>query len=96
MLPALRRRSTVVHNGVEAPTAAPHRRKHEAPRRLAVVGRLTRRKGCDVALEATALLVGRGHDVVLELAGTAAPGGEDFLAVLDSERRSRTFRAGSS
>ena len=83
VLPALRRRSTVVHNGVEAPTAAPHPRKHEAPRRLAVVGRLTRRKGCDVALEATALLVGRGHDVVLELAGTAAPGGEDFLAVLE-------------
>jgi len=83
VVPALRRRATVVHNGVEAPTAPPHPRKREAPRRLAVVGRLTRRKGCDVALEATALLVSRGHDVVLELAGSAAPGGEDFVAVLE-------------
>jgi glycosyltransferase involved in cell wall biosynthesis len=82
VVPALRRRSIVVHNGVEAPPVPPRPRRREAPRRLAVVGRLTRRKGCDVALEATALLLGRGHDVVLELAGTAAPGGEDFVAVL--------------
>lgn len=80
--PPLRRRSTVVHNGVEPPATPPRPPRREAPRRLVVLGRLTRRKGCDVALEATALLVGRGHDVVLELAGTPAPGGEVFHAAL--------------
>ncbi len=86
--PGLRRRATVIHNGVEPPAAPPRPPRRGAPRRLVVVGRLTRRKGCDVALEAVAQLVGRGHDVVLELAGTPAPGGEDFRDAL-AERGSR-------
>jgi glycosyltransferase involved in cell wall biosynthesis len=88
VVPALRRRSTVVHNGVEGPPTPPRPARRVAPFRLAVVGRLTRRKGCDVAVEATSLLVGRGHDVVIELAGTPAPGGDDFLATLE-ERANR-------
>ena len=91
--PALRRRATVIHNGVEPPAEAPRPPGRGAPRRLVVVGRLTRRKGCDVALEAVALLVGRGHDVVLELAGTPAPGGEEFRDALQ-ERGSRSDLAG--
>ncbi len=86
--PALRRRSVVVHNGVEPPSAPVRPPVRARPRRLVVVGRLTRRKGCDVALEATATLLARGHDVVLELAGTAAPGGEEFRDDL-VERASR-------
>lgn len=86
--PALRERAVVVHNGVEPPATPVGPPALHRPRRLVVVGRLTRRKGCDVALEATAILLAQGHDVVVELAGTAAPGGEDFRASL-VERASR-------
>ncbi|GAA5109387.1 glycosyltransferase family 4 protein [Alloalcanivorax gelatiniphagus] len=86
--PALRARATVVHNGIEPPDTVPEVPARAVPRRLVVVGRLTRRKGCDVALDAVALLLQRGHDVALELAGTPAPGGEDFRDAL-VERASR-------
>jgi len=80
--PALRRRAAVVHNGVEPPPGEPVLPRRGVPARLVVVGRLTRRKGVDVAVEATAALVRRGHDVTLELAGTPAPGGEEFHRAL--------------
>lgn len=76
--PALRRRSTVVHNGVEPPATDPGPPQRGTRARLVVIGRLTRRKGCDVALEAVAVLLRRGIDVELELVGSPAPGGEAF------------------
>jgi glycosyltransferase involved in cell wall biosynthesis len=76
--PFLRSRATVVHNGVEPPPTDPRPRPRGPRARLVVVGRLTRRKGADVALEAVASLVRRGYDVELELVGSPAPGGEAF------------------
>lgn len=76
--PAMRRRSTVVHNGVEPPAVEPGPPPRGPRARLVVVGRLTRRKGSDVALEATAALLRRGIDVELELVGSPAPGGEAY------------------
>jgi glycosyltransferase involved in cell wall biosynthesis len=76
--PALGRRTAVVHNGVEPPAVEPGPPPRGARARLVVVGRLTRRKGTDVALEATAALLARGFDVELEVVGGPAPGGEAF------------------
>src|SRR5690606_36715363 len=74
--PFLRSRSHVIVNGVAPPpsTPAPLPAFTEPPLRLACVGRLSPRKGTDVALEATALLRRRGHDVHLTVAGTPFPG----------------------
>ncbi|WP_234412075.1 glycosyltransferase family 4 protein [Nocardioides sediminis] len=91
--PFVRRRSTVVHNGVEPPPTDPGPRARGSRARLVVVGRLTRRKGCDVALEAVAALVRLGYDVELELVGSPAPGGESFVDEL-RERASRPDLAG--
>jgi hypothetical protein len=48
------------------------------PRRIVLVGRLSERKGTDVAVEAVALLRGQGRDVTLELCGAVFPGYEWF------------------
>nr|MBA3782938.1 glycosyltransferase family 4 protein [Nocardioides sp.] len=78
-LPWAARRASVVYNGVPGPPevagldAVP-----SGPARIAMVGRLSPRKGTDVALEATALLVARGYDVLLEVAGSVFPGYEWF------------------
>ena len=71
--PKLRDRTTLVYNGVEPPTTEPTLSKHKPPTRLVAVGRLSPRKGPDVALEATALLRTAGYDVELELCGTPVP-----------------------
>lgn len=75
---ALGRRARVVHNGVAGPPEAP-----EAPRtgpgdtlNVVVVGRLSPRKGIDVALEAVARLVAAGRDVRLRVAGSTFTGYE--------------------
>src|SRR5699024_5942754 len=49
-----------------------------APARVVVVGRLSPRKGIDVAVEAVGLLGRRGHDVRLEVCGTTFEGYEWF------------------
>ncbi|RBY86227.1 glycosyltransferase family 1 protein [Blastococcus sp. TF02A-26] len=71
------RRTRVVHNGVREPqppaTTAP---AAAGPRRLVVVGRLSERKGQDVAVAATALVREAGHDVTLTLVGDSYPGYE--------------------
>ena len=85
-VPALRRRTRVVYNGVpgppdvpvadhgagEAPGVAP------GPAHVVLVGRLSPRKGSDVALEAVALLRGTGRDVRLTLCGSVFAGYEWF------------------
>ena len=84
--PRLRARIRVVPNGVPGPGAryegVPRPRRPERPRRVAVVGRLSARKAPDVALEAVAILRARGHDVELDLCGTAGPGQDDYVAGL--------------
>lgn len=76
---SLSARAHVVHNGVTGPPAAPEARApHDEPLRLALVGRLSPRKGTDVALDAVGLLTAEGRDVRLQVAGSTFPGYEWF------------------
>lgn len=86
-VPRLRARTRLVHNGVDGPSAplgAPPRVRLRGlvPWQLAVVGRLSARKAPDTALEAVALLRGRGYDVQVGLYGTPGPGQEEYVARL--------------
>ena len=76
----LARRTQVVYNGVAGPPEPPVAPARAAgdPVRLLLVGRLSPRKGSDVALEAVARLVADGYDVTIDLAGTAFAGYEWF------------------
>lgn len=76
-VPALTDRVQVVYNGVPGPfEPAPLRESLDGPVRLALVGRLSPRKGSDVAVEAVKLLAERGYDVRLLLVGAVFPGYE--------------------
>lgn len=77
--PVLASRTQVVHNGVaapETPLAPLAERAAGDPFRVAMVGRLSPRKGVDVLLEAIALLRERGVDASLQVAGSIFPGYE--------------------
>jgi glycosyltransferase involved in cell wall biosynthesis len=83
LLPALRGRTTVVPNPVPGPPAAtPARERLDGPVRLVFVGRLSPRKGADVAVEVLRELLARGVDARLTLAGSVFPGYEWFEARL--------------
>lgn len=95
--PALEERGVVVHNGVPddtTPPTPPRQRGADDVARLVVVGRLSPRKGTDVALEAVALLRARGHRVGLDLCGTAFEGYEWFVRELE-ERAAQPDLAGA-
>ncbi len=79
-LPALTRRTSTLYNGVPGPGAAATdaRARIEGPVRLVLVGRLSHRKGTDVAVAALAELRRRGVQARLQLVGSAAPGQEWF------------------
>jgi len=81
--PRLRRRSTVVHNAVPGPVVvvAP-RATLEGPLRLLFVGRLSPRKGPQVAVAALRELLDRGLDARLQLLGSVFEGYEWFEAEL--------------
>lgn len=89
-MPRLRRTVRVVANGVPGPDTEPAPAAHVAgaPRRLVVVGRLSPRKGTDLALEVLSTLRGRGLDVQLDVCGTAFEGYEWFVEQLH-ERAAR-------
>lgn len=87
-VPRLRRRSHLIYNGVLGPDLLPEPPAFSRPFRVVCVGRLSPRKGPDLALEAVARLVARGYDVQLELCGTVVPGQEEFRQRLE-ERASR-------
>jgi glycosyltransferase involved in cell wall biosynthesis len=73
----------VVYNGMDFPAAQPPAERAPGRRfRIALVGRLSPRKGQDVAVAALAKLVGEGRDVELELVGTPFRGYEWFEADL--------------
>lgn len=72
-------RTTVVLNAVPGPAEpAPARAELEGPLRLLYIGRLSQRKGVDVALEALGELRAAGDDVRLDLLGAVFPGYEWF------------------
>ncbi len=75
---SLAERAVVVHNGVPGPAATPAPPAPGGPLRVVLVGRLSPRKGTDVALEAVAQAVARGHDVRLRVAGSTFTGYEWF------------------
>ncbi len=90
-VPALGRRGRIVPNGVAGPPAVvPARRALEAPVRLVYVGRLSPRKGVDVAVEAAAELARRGLAVRLDVVGSVFGGYEWF----ESDLRERVRQAG--
>jgi glycosyltransferase involved in cell wall biosynthesis len=90
-VPALRRRTRMVHNGVPGPNRPlPLPARPPAPARLVVIGRLSRRKGCDVAVDAVAALRRRGRDVRLDFIGSVFPGYEWY----ERELRDRVRRLG--
>jgi glycosyltransferase involved in cell wall biosynthesis len=81
--PGLAARSTVVYNGVAGPErVAPPREHLDGRMRLLYIGRLSPRKGVDVAVEALGLLGAEGVDAELELVGDAFPGYEWFIDAL--------------
>lgn len=90
-LPFLRRRTRVVYNGVLGPdSAAPPRSDLTGPVRLVLVGRVSPRKGTDVAVAAVRILSDRGVDVTLDLVGGVFPGYEWF----ETEVREQADHAG--
>jgi glycosyltransferase involved in cell wall biosynthesis len=79
----LHRRIEVIYNGVPGPepvAARPPRAQPDPPVRLVLVGRVSPRKGTDVAVAALALLRDRGIVAVLDLVGGVFPGYEWFEA----------------
>lgn len=74
---------SVILNPVPTPT--PHasaRTEMTAPLRLLYVGRISHRKGVDVAVEALGRLVAEGRDVTLDVVGDVFPGYEPFFDAL--------------
>ena len=83
--PLLRRRVQVVHNGVPGPQQAPSALRQRAatdPLRVVMVGRLSPRKGVDVALEAVGRLRQQGVDASIRVCGSVFPGYEWYEAQL--------------
>ncbi|KQU67658.1 glycosyltransferase family 4 protein [Phycicoccus sp. Root101] len=86
VFPRLRRKSVIVMNGVPDRTdlPTPYSTNHGALR-LAVVGRLSPRKAPHVAIQALKVLVDRGVDATLEVAGSVFPGYEWYEEQLRSD-----------
>jgi len=79
VLPSLHRKITILYNGVPGPAGLPvpaAQRLATEPQQLAVVARLSPRKGIDIALDAVGILVSAGRDVELTICGTTYPGYE--------------------
>ena len=94
-VPSLAAKTLVIYNGMPGPrptesSGAPPR----VPGRLALVARLSPRKGVDVALEAVALLRQQGRAVTLDVCGSVYPGYEWFEEQL-RERASQDDLAGA-
>lgn len=81
--PQLGRKTVVVYNGVPGPAERvdPRMQVH-GPFKVLYVGRLSRRKGVDVLIEAMALLRDRGVDAHLDIVGAVYPGYEWYEAQL--------------
>jgi glycosyltransferase involved in cell wall biosynthesis len=78
-LAALRRRTRTVYNGVPGPSRVdPPRPALTSPVRLVLVGRISPRKGTDVAVDALRLVRAAGVEAELTLVGGVFPGYEWF------------------
>ncbi|WP_426976585.1 glycosyltransferase [Pseudarthrobacter sp. O4] len=78
-LPRLSGRTHVLYNGVPGPDSVEGARTPiQGPLRLLYVGRLSRRKGVDVAVEAVARARQEGVNVSLDIVGGVFPGYEEF------------------
>ena len=76
-VPRLSERSSVIYNGIAGPDTVEALPDHtEQPVRLALIARLSPRKGIDVALEALATLRTQGRNIHLDICGTAYTGYE--------------------
>jgi glycosyltransferase involved in cell wall biosynthesis len=76
-MPRLGVRIRLLYNGVPGPAElAPTRERLVPPARLVLVGRLSPRKGSDIAIEAVADLRRAGYDVHLDLTGAVFAGYE--------------------
>ncbi len=83
LVPALAGRTTVVPNPVPGPPdVVPARLRPTGPARLLFVGRLSPRKGPDVAVRALRALLDRGVDARLTVAGSVFEGYEWFAEEL--------------
>ncbi len=88
VLPALRGQARVVYNGVPGPAGPRQARTAlDGGLRVAYVGRLSHRKGPDLAVEAVARLRERGVAATLAIVGAAVPGYEDYEHALRSRVR---------
>ena len=85
-VPMLARRTSVIYNGVpdNGPLPGSKRDNHD-PITLALVGRLSPRKGIDVAVEAVAILRDQGRHLTLELCGSIFPGYEWYEEQLHAQ-----------
>ncbi|WP_242885796.1 glycosyltransferase family 4 protein [Actinomadura litoris] len=75
----------IIYNGVDGPPpeqVAPPRSEPGPPTRIVLVGRLSQRKGSDIAVRAVQVLRERGYDVTLTLVGSVYPGYEWFESEL--------------
>jgi glycosyltransferase involved in cell wall biosynthesis len=79
-LPRLRGRTDLVYNGVAGPAKVRGQRQAAEPLRILLVGRVSPRKGTDVAVDALALLRREGVKAELEIVGSVFPGYEWFEA----------------
>ncbi len=79
-VPRLATRIALTYNGIDGPMAPapPRRRAASDPVDIVLVGRLSPRKGSDVALEAVARVRAEGVDARLSLCGSAFAGYEWF------------------
>lgn len=76
------RKARLVYNGVIGPCAPVDRPLRVLPERLVLVGRLSPRKGTDIAIEAVKRLHAAGHEVTLDLIGSVCDGYEWFERAL--------------
>ncbi|MDT7723442.1 MAG: hypothetical protein QOI21_18 [Actinomycetota bacterium] len=77
-LPRLGSRTKLVYNGVPGPSEAAVKPDPAEPLRILLVGRVSPRKGTDVAVEAMALLRRGGIKATLDIVGSVFPGYEWF------------------
>lgn len=78
VIPALARRATLIPNGVTSPDAVAAPRAEVDRLRIVYVGRISHRKGPDVAVEAAARLRDLGIDAELDLVGAVFEGNEAY------------------
>ncbi|MCL3861291.1 glycosyltransferase [Actinotalea sp. K2] len=84
--PRLGRRIELVHNGVPGPAdRSMGREVLEPPVRIVYIGRLSPRKGVDVAVDALRCLDERGVTAHLDLVGAVFPGYEWYQAELEAQ-----------